>query len=334
MPTLSPLALLVTTLSQVIQNAQQNGVLLTKNEAATRVALIDPVLRALGWDTANVQMVEPEKTINTTWRADYALHNAANEIELLIEAKSLGSNLEKYSIVQQLLSYAFGFGVLKLLVTDGLNWHFYSDFKPGNTLANNHFNLLRDDAAVCALHLVTWLDAAHFGHGITVSSQSVATAALTPPTTPEVKSAPKHVLKTGLSPKFTSPPKAYHKLAPELAHANNALGKPAWLRLPDGTEHQVKTWKDILIQASNLALQLCPDLSLPLPDKAGKKTALLRWERPAPGLSHTLLSYQGKQAYLYTNYSAAACIANALYLLQLLPKSKAAIEPGLAFATQ
>ncbi|GAB3240775.1 hypothetical protein GCM10027346_35410 [Hymenobacter seoulensis] len=63
MPVSSPLASLVTVLQTVLSSAKGNTDLLRKNEAATRAALIDPILRALGWDTANVQMVEPEKTI-------------------------------------------------------------------------------------------------------------------------------------------------------------------------------------------------------------------------------------------------------------------------------
>lgn len=120
-------------------------------------------------------------------------------------------------------------------------------------------------------------------------------------------------------------------LAPELASATSTLGKPIWLRLPDGTEHQVKNWKDILIKAADLVLHARADLLLPLLDKAGKKTALVRWERPNPGLSHTAITYQGKPAFICTNYSAAACVTNARYLLALLPKSKQVAEAGIAF---
>jgi hypothetical protein len=330
MPTLSPLSTLVETLTQVSQNAQRNEHLLAKNEAATRAALIDPVLRALGWDTTNVQIVEPEKTINTTWRADYALHNSTGKIELLIEAKCLGSNLEKYSVVQQLLSYAFGFGVLKLAVTDGVNWHFYSDFKPGSTLADNHFNLLRDNVTDCALLLISWLDTIRFGHGITnslpIPSNDSASLVLSD-TVKQPKSAVKEPTK---STKFNSAV-SYHKLAADLANADSGLGKPTWLRLPDGTEHQLKSWRDILVKAAELVLLTRSDLSLPLPDKAGKKTSLIRWERPAASLAHESTLYQGKPAFIYTNYSAAACIMNALHLLKLIPKKLQLVEAGVAF---
>ncbi len=45
---------------------------LSKSEASTRVALIDPILKALGWDTSNPNMIEFEKTLPQS-RADYAL---------------------------------------------------------------------------------------------------------------------------------------------------------------------------------------------------------------------------------------------------------------------
>jgi hypothetical protein len=57
MPTISPLASLYQVLQAVRASAQTHAELLRKSEAATRAALIDPVLRVLGWDTANVRMV-------------------------------------------------------------------------------------------------------------------------------------------------------------------------------------------------------------------------------------------------------------------------------------
>ena len=47
----SPVATLYQILQQVSASAQAHASLFQKNEAATRAALIDPVLRALGWDT-------------------------------------------------------------------------------------------------------------------------------------------------------------------------------------------------------------------------------------------------------------------------------------------
>ena len=57
----SPLSSLSDILDQVKDSAALYGDTLRGSEAATRAALIDPILRSLGWDTANADMVEVEK---------------------------------------------------------------------------------------------------------------------------------------------------------------------------------------------------------------------------------------------------------------------------------
>ena len=57
----SPLSNLCDVLIQIQESANQYKATLSRNEAATRAVLIDPILRALGWNTANTNMVEVEK---------------------------------------------------------------------------------------------------------------------------------------------------------------------------------------------------------------------------------------------------------------------------------
>ena len=63
---------------------------LSKNEMMTRYALIDPVLRELGWDVSDPAAVVPEDrgTNNTT---DYTLCD-----EIIIEAKRLNERLGRH----------------------------------------------------------------------------------------------------------------------------------------------------------------------------------------------------------------------------------------------
>jgi len=51
---------------------EKHGDLLQNNETLTRYALIDPLLRALGWDTEDPEQVVPEFTTEAG-RPDYAL---------------------------------------------------------------------------------------------------------------------------------------------------------------------------------------------------------------------------------------------------------------------
>ncbi|MBF9221823.1 hypothetical protein [Hymenobacter ruricola] len=323
----SPLAGLHQVLLTVRASAQVHAEMLRKSEAATRAALIEPVLRALGWDTENVQMVEPEKTINTAWRADYALNNSAGKIDLLLEAKCLGSNLEKFAVVQQLLSYAFGFDVLKVVLSDGINWHFYREFKPGHSASDFHFNLLEDDTIYCALQLIQWLDAAQSGHGITTVSsgpaKSNSSALVSTKDVAQAQQARIAVLKKNRNDDFTDLAQLH---LPSLKPGQ----KPEKLRLPNGNINSVFTWKDILLEVCCLVLATNPNLHLPLPDKAGKKRFLISNTKPEKG-SSTLASYNGQSVFIGTHYSAADCVANALYALSQLPANQKKVSLAVSF---
>ena len=328
MLTLSPLAALVATLAQVCQSAQQNAALLSKNEAATRAALIDPVLRALGWDTADVRMVEPERTVENKQSLDYVLKGPTGVIQSVIEAKKLNESLDKLGHVGALIGYAFSLKPVSFFITDGLNWHCYSPghshYEPTSVIELRTENLLP-----AALQLLQMLDAAHGGHGLPAVSSATAVPSATtsigqPPSRRLTKKAPENALPTTST-------KNHLPLSIDSTNPEKQLGKPQWLRLPDGSEHALKTWKDVLIKATELVLQTHPKLPIPLLDKAGKKTILLNWIPPKKGLSFNKLSFQNKAIYLYTNYDSKGIVANALYLLKLLPKLKHAVEPALAF---
>lgn len=313
----SPLATLLATLANVCQQAQQHQALLSKNEAATRAALINPVLQALGWDVSDMRMVEPERTVQNKQSLDYVLKSREGVILAVVEAKKLGEPLDKLGHVGALIGYAFSLKPTRFFITDGLHWHCYSpghsQFEPVAILQLNQENLLST-----GLQLLQLLDAAHGGHGVAETTQ------LSKAVVPLAKAAEKPKVTA------TQTSKIYVPLTPALAL--EASGKPAWLRLPDGSEHQLKNWKDILLAACKLVVHTRPDLALPIPDKAGKKTALLRREQPVKGLSFTTISYQGQPAYVYTNYSATDCLANALYILKLLPKAQQLTAAALAFS--
>ena len=87
----SPLSNLSDVISQVKTSAAQYQQTLRRNEAATRAVLIDPILRAMGWDMANTYMVEVEKTLAQT-RVDYARYDHNADVKIVVESKSLGGN--------------------------------------------------------------------------------------------------------------------------------------------------------------------------------------------------------------------------------------------------
>ena len=74
---------------------------LKKHETATRYALVDPMLRAWGWDVADPAVVTPEYQApgfgNTTTYADYALFSATHgkrsprKLSVIVEVKKFES---------------------------------------------------------------------------------------------------------------------------------------------------------------------------------------------------------------------------------------------------
>ncbi len=154
----SPLSNLSNAINQVKVSAAQYQQTLRRNEAATRAVLIDPILRALGWDTANTYMVEVEKTLAQT-RVDYALYDHNADVKIVVEAKPLGGNLHQQNIVMSLVTYAFTYGIQDIFLTDGLVWEHYTNFQPGN-VASNVLDFSKDSPVDCAAYLVQRLDAA------------------------------------------------------------------------------------------------------------------------------------------------------------------------------
>ena len=65
---------------------------LEENEIRTRAALIDPLLRALGWDVSDPGMVMPEYKIDNK-PAAYALFQSNGRPAATLEAKKLGEPL-------------------------------------------------------------------------------------------------------------------------------------------------------------------------------------------------------------------------------------------------
>ena len=103
------------------------------HEYQTRYSLIDPVLRSLGWDTADVSQVQVEYDTGEG-RVDYVLLQSEDGLpSIIVEAKSLGRSLQTAAVVGQLSIYAEatktkGYAIL----TDGDIWRIYDSSKRGS----------------------------------------------------------------------------------------------------------------------------------------------------------------------------------------------------------
>jgi len=107
------------------------------DEAATKQAIILPLLHLLGWNTYNIDEVTPEFTVENK-RVDYSLRlNNTNEV--FLEVKKAGEDLEKYQ--EQLLDYSFRQGVELAILTNGMTFWFYLPTKKGDWKARKFYTI-------------------------------------------------------------------------------------------------------------------------------------------------------------------------------------------------
>ena len=113
-----------------------------KNEEMTKAALVIPFLQLLGYDTNSPREVRHEYQADFTKgdgkrykdRMDYAIFDkTGKEPRLVVEAKTLGSNLDQHS--PQLARYLaqlpeLHFGIL----TDGCRYLFFGDLDNPNVM--------------------------------------------------------------------------------------------------------------------------------------------------------------------------------------------------------
>ncbi len=330
MPFNSPLSNLSETLIQIQESAKLYQETLKKNEAATRAVLIDPVLRALGWDTANTNMVEVEKTMDSV-RADYALYDSNAIPRIIVEAKALGTELDQKKLVMGLVGYAFSFGLNDVFLTDGIIWEHFDNFQPGDLSPSKTLNLATDNPVNCAAYFVQHLDAAKYWsieQSIDVLSQRVD----------ELENIISTLQKkvTELSPNVPSKvvsQQTQTKLETEtfilLAELDEIAGKkPSKFRLPDGEIVEINTWKDILRESCKFTLAHNTLLKIPFPDRVGKKISLFSLEKPANKVSFITEQYNGQKIYIYMNYDSYNCVENAMYILEKLPNEFRKFQPA------
>lgn len=106
-------------LSEVIERVK--GLAKPPNEEATKLQVVLPILRELGWDAYDPSRVQPEFGVGGG-RVDLALF-APDRAVALIEVKAVGIRLEEH--VEQTLRYAFHEGADICVLTTGLVWWLY-----------------------------------------------------------------------------------------------------------------------------------------------------------------------------------------------------------------
>ena len=103
--------------------------LVSQHEIYTRYTIIDPIIRALGWETHNPDECEVEYQRGKQGRVDYALFNQEYHPVILIEAKRLDKRAIDFE--KQVAGYARGMKAGRCVLTDGQEWHIYDLSKRG-----------------------------------------------------------------------------------------------------------------------------------------------------------------------------------------------------------
>ena len=222
-----PLESLLTLVEKLRKRIDDYGPTLRQNEALTRYTLIDPLLRELGWDTENPDLVIPEYT-DGGGSADYALFSGDKPL-MIVEAKKLDTSLRNEKVLTQGLAYCQKQGTRYLSVTDGRRWEIYETHKLASIDEKRivEFDLKSQSAAEACLKALTLWEVRVSGH--------VATSPESPTPQPTPPSLDEHE----------------HKWQP-LSELNPQRGSrhPVRVRFPDGSDVEVKAWKWLLVEVA------------------------------------------------------------------------------------
>jgi hypothetical protein len=231
---------LLEAIERVRERIERHGSKLSQNEMLTRYALVDPILRALGWDTEDPEQVVPEFSTKAG-RADYALL-VKGEPCIIVEAKPLGATLT--NAAQQGVNYCVTEGIPYFVCTDGNRWVIYDTHKP-----------VKLEEKVIAQ--------AEISSGGDVNYDAARQLlALWRPAMPEVKVAKPPVLSRKGGPPPTPSGLSLQELRKQMRPGQSP---PTSIRFPDGTQEDLRTWKDLLVAVAKWALpKLQQQRKLPL----------------------------------------------------------------------
>ena len=221
-----PLADLLALIDALSARIDRDGEALRQYEALTRYALIDPLLRGLGWDTSDPTQVVPEYPLNPKF-ADYALLGADGKPAIFVEAKRLNAPLADG--LGQAIGYCVARGTPYFCVTDGRLWALYEAFRQVamDEKLVTRFDMKDSPAEVCLNALALWRPGVLDGQ---VRPAETPVVAITEPT-----------------PDFDSqePDTGWISLA-ELRAASG--DKPTDLKFPSSRQIKVTSWISFMVE--------------------------------------------------------------------------------------
>jgi hypothetical protein len=256
-----------------------------RSEALTRYALIDPILRALGWDTEDPEQVRPEFPTETG-KPDYALIWEGKP-RIMVEAKPLGADLREARLKG--INYTNAKGVPFFICTDGNLWEVYEVFRP----------VALEERCIVQVNL----------EAETPGKAARKLPALWRLAAAEIKAAPLPLIH----PEEPKPAVGAITL-PELAAEVKPHDRPPRLvTFPDRHQKSLKAWKGLLVSvASWVEPKLRGDQ---VPIKLGERFLLNPQPVHSDGQPFRAPVQVGK-LWLETHFSAKDCVHHACRLLE------------------
>lgn len=225
------------------------------NETRTRQSLIDPMLRALGWDVENPDSVQVEYKIRQKW-VDYALMGSDKPIAV-IEAKVLGTSLKEKETMQ-VLNYANTDGIDYMVVTNGDHWQMFDVFKR-ERLEDRvlmEFQLTQDEPYACALQaLGLWRPNLASGE----LPKEAATLVMIKSSPEPEPSSEKEIVEPSNNGNWV-PIKSL-----KVKRGKRRLPPPNAIKFPDSSTKPIRYWVDMLksiaqylVETGQISAQNCP----------------------------------------------------------------------------
>ncbi len=255
MPMLDPLIEAIETVKKRIEQHRQT---LSENETRTRGALINPILKALGWDPADPALVTLEYNVGNL-RADYALHgaNAEEKPTAVIEAKKLDEPLDGH--LDQMIGYAIKHGIEYAGIVNGDLWQLYEVHipKPIHEKRIAAASILKDEPHECALELLS-LWRLNLASGkvknakkpvIVVHEEEMEEKDTNSPENPE-PITPEPEPNPSPTPSPEPPPGGNWIRLSECHPQKKKAPQPAAICLPGENEHIIASWTAVLIKTA------------------------------------------------------------------------------------
>lgn len=264
-----------------------------KSEALTRYALIDPILRALGWNTEDPGQVRPEFPVETG-KPDYALIREGKPL-IMVEAKPLGANLKEARLKG--INYTNAQGVPFFICTDGNMWEVYEVFRPVplNEKCIVSANLSSESPGEVARKLL----------------------ALWRPAVEEIKPAPASIIEaeTEMVPRVKEKVTTERIILRELRATVRPFAQPpSLISFPDGHREALRNWKGLLVAVARWVEPKMREDQLPI--KLGKR--FLMSSKPVHSDGQPFRSgMQVGDLWLETDFfGAGECVRHACRLLE------------------